>query len=735
MLRLHLSEKLINLNIFKDSESNIEHNLQTQILATRLFILLLTTSLLVFISYVSLVSVTKTITVDNLQIDHYLKLQEKYSETLVCPCTSISNEYKEFVSFSPTFHPVCQSDLLQTDWLTSQVAALQSINYNTIQIDFSRFARNFFTLKSLCQLSVQTINNSLLVFYSTRLVTENLLSLALFQLQVNGSITLFQETTQTSFGRSLTMIRHTTQGNQLHSVLQTSSYILWIADYLSNELIYQGAFYDPNDLGEFCYCEYNTVSCSELLPFSSNYPHFIGNIKVPNIYMSCYIVEETLISNLDCFFNQSCFSVIIDFISNLTAAAITENQRSYNLNAMNYSSTSRYQTNTSIKDIVDQLFLEHWNSLISFENYFQLCKPAKCVYTYKEERNLIYMITATIGFLGGLATILQIVLVPIVSFIRRPTFSVQSLTKFLKTLNFFVDIAKTTDYDLRNQYVATRLFILIQLISVSILVLYTSLSNLTQTVRVSQPTPSLFSQLSASYPQTLNCPCANFSLNYGTFISFNPTYHQLCQSSLITLEWIKTFGYSEDTGASEYTGVGTNYFYRTLIDDYRTTGGVAFQFLANLCQLASESVNAGLLTFNSTKFLTTKLISLSQFEMETSLFIQTLKTHTVNSFNRFFVLIRNLTQANQLLSSKMTNAIVNLDIPYDPYAYDGNYTDDEMMVAANGRLSYTYPDRTYFQNKTCYCTQSQFCIQEAKIYDLTVTEVLVPVRSKCALNN
>jgi hypothetical protein len=337
--------------------------------------------------------------------------------------------------------------------------------------------------------------------------------------------------------------------------------------------------------------------------------------------------------------------------------------------------------------------------------------------------------TMGIGFLGGLATILKFLLVPIVSFIRRPKLSFNRVRTSLKTLNFFIDVRKITEYDLQTQKISTRLFILLQLISLFILVLYTSFSNLTETVIIDQPTPISFAKLYEQYQETLDCPCSNISLNYENFISFNPIYHQICQSDFIKPDWYKYFGYAEDIVIPNLLIGGTNNVFRTMIDDYRQTGGVAFQYLSNLCQITSQLVQEKLKIFNLTKFLSLNVVSPQLFETQTTNFIRSFKTETVNSFRRSHDLIRNLTQANQLLSLWLTNAILTLDVPDDgSHENDGNLTDDGVLVAASGRLAQMYPHRIY--NPTCDCTQSQFCIQQAKIYDLNATTIVYPVGGK-----
>jgi hypothetical protein len=63
--------------------------------------------------------------------------------------------------------------------------------------------------------------------------------------------------------------------------------------------------------------------------------------------------------------------------------------------------------------------IEKWNEQISFSSYYQQCNPVSCVYTYNKQGDLAYVLTTTIALIGGLTTILKIIVPSIVAFIRR----------------------------------------------------------------------------------------------------------------------------------------------------------------------------------------------------------------------------------------------------------------------------------------------------------------------------
>ncbi|CAF1659555.1 unnamed protein product, partial [Adineta ricciae] len=76
----------------------------------------------------------------------------------------------------------------------------------------------------------------------------------------------------------------------------------------------------------------------------------------------------------------------------------------------------------------------------------------------------------------------------------------------VKNFNIFPTIPLTQDeYELRNQHVSTRLFVILLILSFTVLILYTSLINITQTITVTSPTIKQYLQLYSTYAQTLSC--------------------------------------------------------------------------------------------------------------------------------------------------------------------------------------------------------------------------------------
>ena len=61
--------------------------------------------------------------------------------------------------------------------------------------------------------------------------------------------------------------------------------------------------------------------------------------------------------------------------------------------------------------------IEQWNDEVLFNSYFEQCNPAFCLYTYNTRQDLADIFTTTIGLIGGLTTVLKIIVILIVAFV------------------------------------------------------------------------------------------------------------------------------------------------------------------------------------------------------------------------------------------------------------------------------------------------------------------------------
>ena len=352
---------------------------------------------------------TQTVTINSPMLALYSSLYEKHSETLTCPCTNISIAQKEFISLMPTFHPICTSHFIDVRWpLGIADAGSGGYIYNR---DFRFRGPTMFTaLAALCALSNASISSALVSFKSTTLITSDVLPERVFTSQVNASIDLFIASEASSFTRSFRIIRDTTQGNGLvSSTLSSLSLRLVVQISASNNSSSQSiTLRFKKYKNQTCSC-HDTATCKEqsyVYAFESDSDVIF---LVPGFVTGCYVFEGLMQSNLICLFNQSCIDQLrqaVDFSNNFTTLAL------------DLSKLTRHQSNTTVENIMRDIMVEEWTRNISYANYFTQCRPVYCRYTYTKKYDVLFVITSIIAVIGGLTTILQIIVPRFVKLVR-----------------------------------------------------------------------------------------------------------------------------------------------------------------------------------------------------------------------------------------------------------------------------------------------------------------------------
>jgi hypothetical protein len=329
----------------------------------------------------------------------YLQLYSIYPQTLTCPCTQISINYNIFLDIQYTFHQVCDSVFITEDWidflsqiLTSGIIKLGDYRLNSIFI--------FHGLNAFCGLTSQTISNRLTQFYSSQYISASVIPSQIFESQANASVSQFISSTANDFSFSLSTIRDTTQSNALFSGM--------VSNY---------GFYTPGGHGytSTYVIWYGNCSCAlsaECIDQSSvlEYPSGKVLFSVPGIYTGCYNIESLLQSDLRCFYNQSCINKILSYYTTVP---------SMNIAALNKTLLVHFLENSTIQEVVDELMVEQWNHSIMYDQYYNECQPIECSYTHQTKNSIVYIVTTLIGLLGGLITVLKLIVPRVVMFVRK----------------------------------------------------------------------------------------------------------------------------------------------------------------------------------------------------------------------------------------------------------------------------------------------------------------------------
>lgn len=415
----HLSAKskhyLTTINIFPSvSPSSDEHELSSQRISTRLFIVIFITLFIALLLYISLITIPKTIIVKAPSFDRYSNLNSEDSLTLTCPCSKISINYAKFIHVEYTLHQVCSSIFVSELWINY---LKNSVPKTIPVIDFRLTGiSSFRALKIFCTLINSTIFNGLIDFYSNQHVSALLVTQQLLKSQIESSTDKFRLSMIDIFSLSFAKIRSTTHANGLYSVrgaglsmlIQSNNTLNDARNYIRSNT----QNYIPDMMlisSDSCNCHFSSTC---IFPFSiyGNYSGSPSLFDVPDFYFGCYAIESLLQSKLKCFYNQSC----IDELTHYMSSSI-----SMNITALNASLSRRYSVNSTIQELVEDLMIEEWNVSVMYKTYYNECQPIQCTYKVETRNNFIYILTILFGIGGILATVLKLIVPRLVKFARK----------------------------------------------------------------------------------------------------------------------------------------------------------------------------------------------------------------------------------------------------------------------------------------------------------------------------
>ncbi|CAF3962316.1 unnamed protein product [Adineta steineri] len=385
--------------------STNESDLRNQQLSTRLFLTSLILIMAILITYNASINVTKTVTIDKPTLTQYLDLYSTHSEVLTCPCTTISIGYDKFVHIQYTLHQVCNSTFVNNTYI-------ENIFWQNspITIGFPDFFITYpYILNALalfCQLTDNIVSDSLIEFYSNQYLSATVTPKQLFELQAQASFQQFIISKINDLLFIMQFIRDTTQANNFFSgILTNYDFELVLSSYYRDMTLLQPI---PFELSN-CSCMLSALCTEQAVIYDNDYNNNSSFI-VPGLYVGCYIVEALLQSTLECFFNQTCLSILQSYGGFSSFMDVIP---------LNSSLSSRYNETSTIEELVNELMIENWNLSIIYENYYNGCQPTQCSYSYTAKNNAIYIATMIFGLIGGLMTILQCFIPRLVRLIAR----------------------------------------------------------------------------------------------------------------------------------------------------------------------------------------------------------------------------------------------------------------------------------------------------------------------------
>ena len=371
--------------------------LHSQIISTRFFTLMLISSLCVLLVYTSLQTTTQVIIEPLPTLNRYEFLHTRYSQTLSCPCKRIAIQHGQLLRVDYNLHQVCSSGFVEDDWINYLAGDNTFVNIYDLHFQVSG-PFIFQALSFLCTLVHDTITFSIEQLYMTSFISPNLITSDQMEVQAQTIVKNLESSNIAEFLSFLHIIRETTQANNLLSVTGSNGAAVenFLGDYLISFKSYDN-----------CSCMMQK-DCSASMRVVSEVQ--TSDFTLPGMYVGCYILEALLQSNLDCFFNETCFDIVISYL---------KRDFSPNVTVLNSSVPTRFTTHTTVQALLDRLMVEEWKWITLYESYFNACQPVECKYSFTARNAPIYVMTTLIGLIGGVSTVLKLIIPRSVIFIRR----------------------------------------------------------------------------------------------------------------------------------------------------------------------------------------------------------------------------------------------------------------------------------------------------------------------------
>ena len=142
---------------------------------------------------------------------------------------------------------------------------------------------------------------------------------------------------------------------------------------------------------------------------------------VPGFIQGCFAIDSLLLSTLECFYSNSNCSLIIKNYIRDAYIQTTAYPLSFDIRSLIYDPTvNRFAPNISIEMIVKHMMIERWNISISYDNYYEICAPNYCTYSYSiRTKSAIGVMITLLSMLGGLIVSLRLITPQLVEFVFR----------------------------------------------------------------------------------------------------------------------------------------------------------------------------------------------------------------------------------------------------------------------------------------------------------------------------
>lgn len=400
-----------------------DHQLRTQILSTRIYIISLVIILLALTSTkVLMFSTTELVTLERPSLEQFNALNNPS-----CICSNVAIPYSIFMSVEPEFHSICRSDFISDRWIYFISRKDKSILYRIF--DFRTTASSQFqALASICNISLTIVEQSLLQFGFNQLISIQVIPPSILQIKLETIFNEFKLNIFSVFSTYRNLVLQFIVNNQLFSGLETNFVPFYInQDGFDDVFATMGRnSYEPTSDSPYCFscdstCQvplgiYDSVNASIFVNdyFYPTPGDLYEQMSIPGLVATCYPVQSMLLSTLECFYDQFCINNLTSFISLFNDS----NQSRPDFTALD--DTTDFMRNRTIENLFDNMMIETWSTInMSYENYYRTCAPSVCTYSITKRNGFLEALTLVIGIYGGLIVALRLLIPWIVKKFRN----------------------------------------------------------------------------------------------------------------------------------------------------------------------------------------------------------------------------------------------------------------------------------------------------------------------------
>lgn len=243
-------------------------------------------------------------------------------------------------------------------------------------------------LTSLCQISIQAINTTINQFLSSLLVTNKVLTEIVFFTRLHQQINQTISNGPIISNQLLFLIRNINDGNSIISAYESNfEYTIRWHEIDSRFIHTQAIIYDKN-----CSCGLRSDCTTQARFIKTNSS---STVSIKGLKMGCTPSDSFHLSTLECFYDSSCIDLIQEYTNRMNST--------YTLST---TKISRFLINTTIAELVNNLFIETWKTTTNYSFYFKQCAPSQCSYNYIHQFNSFHTISLLLGIEGGLTIVL-----------------------------------------------------------------------------------------------------------------------------------------------------------------------------------------------------------------------------------------------------------------------------------------------------------------------------------------